>query len=86
MLKMNPPTERVSISKIFYDIEKKSKKFVVQMKKRKFLHANNSKYRDKFNITPLGWGCSQPTTIRIMNGPQKFPLLAFTSKQKNVRK
>ena len=61
MLQMNPPTERVSISKIFYDIEKKSEKFHVQMKKRKFLDANNSEYRDKFNITPLGWGCSQPT-------------------------
>jgi len=42
----------ISISKIFYDIEKKSEKYVVQLKKRKFLDANNSKYRDKFNITP----------------------------------
>ena len=33
----------------------------------------------------VGQGCSQPTTVRFMNGTQTFALSAFTSKQK-IRK
>ena len=41
------------------------------------------------NLTLPHWGGAAPnppSTIRIMNCPQKFPLSAITSKQKNVRK
>ena len=71
---------------------KKTETFVVQMKKRSFSprpvshRTNDLKYSDKFKITPLGWGCTQPTMTRIMSGLQTFLLSAFTSKQKSARK
>ena len=64
-------TERKNLRNLFFRWKKG---------KRKFLPGTIS------TLLPLGWGCSQPTTIRIMNGPHAFALSAFKSEQKSAKK
>ena len=62
---------------------KKLKHLLFRWKKRSFSprpvshRTNDLKYSDKFKITPLGWGCTQPTTYRIYSVNRQGHLLNF---------